>query len=53
MKRVCRGPGECGPWTFADALKPLVEKIEIVPLTDPVFWGKKIVDERYLLVADV
>ena len=38
---------------LADALKPLVEKIEVVPLMDPVFWGKKIVDERYLLVADV
>ena len=38
---------------LADSLMPLVEKIEIVPLTDPVFWGKEIVDERYLLVADI
>jgi hypothetical protein len=32
---------------------PLVQRIEVVPLTDPVFWGKEIVDERYLLVADL
>ena len=34
------------------ALEPLVRRIEVVPLTDPVLWGKEIVDERYLLVAD-
>lgn len=32
---------------------PLVQRIEVVPLTDPVLWGKEIVDERYLLVADL
>ena len=35
------------------ALEPLVGRIEVVPLTDPVLWGKQIMDERYLLVADV
>lgn len=38
---------------LATALEPLVNRIEIVPLTDPVLWGKEIVDERYLLVADL
>lgn len=38
---------------LAAALEPLVQRIEVVPLTDPVLWGKEIVDERYLLVADV
>lgn len=38
---------------LAAALEPLVDRIEVVPLTDPVLWGKEIVDERYLLVADV
>jgi SAM-dependent methyltransferase len=38
---------------LAVALEPLVRRIEIVPLTDPVLWGKEIVDERYLLVADL
>jgi SAM-dependent methyltransferase len=38
---------------LAAALAPLVRRIEVVPLTDPVLWGKAIVDERYLLVADL
>lgn len=38
---------------LAAALEPLVQRIDVVPLTDPVLWGKEIVDERYLLVADV
>jgi SAM-dependent methyltransferase len=38
---------------LAAALEPLVERIKVVPLTDPVLWGKQIVDERYLLVADL
>ena len=38
---------------LAAALDPLVRRIEVVPLTDPVLWGKQIVDERYLLVADI
>jgi hypothetical protein len=38
---------------LAAALEPLVRRIEVVPLTDPVLWGKQIVDERYLLVADL
>jgi len=38
---------------LAAALDPLVRRIEVVPLTDPVLWGKEIVDERYLLVADL
>ncbi|HEY8618451.1 MAG TPA: class I SAM-dependent methyltransferase [Dermatophilaceae bacterium] len=38
---------------LAAALDPLVRRIEVVPLTDPVLWGKQIVDERYLLVADL
>ena len=48
------------PWTggvravdLAAALDPLVRRIEIVPLTDPVLWGKEIQDERYLLIGDV
>ena len=36
---------------LAAALEPHVQRIEVVPLTDPVLWGKEIVDERYLLVA--
>jgi SAM-dependent methyltransferase len=35
------------------ALGPLVRRMEVVPLTDPVLWGKEIVDERYLLVGDL
>jgi len=38
---------------LAAALGPLVQRIEVVPLADPVLWGKEIVDERYLLVADI
>ncbi|NMM23954.1 MAG: class I SAM-dependent methyltransferase [Phycicoccus sp.] len=38
---------------LAAALEPLVSHIEVVPLADPVLWGKEIVDERYLLVARV
>ena len=38
---------------LAGTLEPLVSHIEVVPLADPVLWGKEIVDERYLLVADV
>jgi len=38
---------------LAAALEPLVQRIEVVPLTDPLLWGKEIVDERYLLVADL
>jgi SAM-dependent methyltransferase len=38
---------------LAAALEPLVQRIQVVPLTDPVLWGKEIVDERYLLVADL
>ena len=38
---------------LAAALKPLVRRIEVVPLPEPALWGKEIVDERYLLVADV
>jgi len=38
---------------LAAALGPLVQRIEVVPLTDRVLWGKELVDERYLLVADV
>lgn len=35
------------------ALEPLVRRIAVVPLTDPVLWGKEIEDERYLIVADL
>ena len=38
---------------LAAALGPLVRRVEVVPLTDPVLWGKEIADERYLLVADL
>ena len=38
---------------LAAALDPLVQRIEVVPLTDPVLWGRQIMDERYLMVADV
>jgi SAM-dependent methyltransferase len=38
---------------LAAAMEPLVARVEVVPLTDPVLWGKEIVDERYLLVADL
>jgi SAM-dependent methyltransferase len=38
---------------LASALEPLVRQVEVVPLTDPVLWGKEIEDERYLLVAAV
>jgi SAM-dependent methyltransferase len=35
------------------AIEPLVQRIEVVPLTDPVLWGREVPDERYLLVADL
>ena len=35
------------------AMEPLVRRVEVVPLTDPVLWGQEVADERYLLVADV
>ena len=38
---------------LAAALGPLVRRIEVVPLMDPVLRGRKIEDERYLLVADL
>jgi len=38
---------------LAAALEPLVRQVEVVPLTDPVLWGKQIEDERYLLVAAI
>jgi SAM-dependent methyltransferase len=38
---------------LAAAIDPLVRRVEVVPLKDPVLWGKQIVDERYLLVADL
>ena len=38
---------------LAAALEPLARWIEVVPLTDPILWGKEIADERYLLVADI
>ena len=38
---------------LAAALEPLVRRIEVLPLTNPVLWGKEITDERYLMVADV
>jgi SAM-dependent methyltransferase len=36
---------------LAAALEPVARQVEVVPLTDPVLWGKEIEDERYLLVA--
>ena len=38
---------------LAAAVGPLVQRVEIVPLTDPVLWGKEILDERYLLIGDI
>ena len=38
---------------LAAAIDPLVRRIEVVPLTDPVLWGKEVAEERYLLVADL
>jgi len=38
---------------LAAAIDPLVQRVEVVPLTDPVLWGKEVADERYLLVADL
>ena len=38
---------------LAAALEPLVQRVEVVPLTDPLLWGKEIEDERYLLVAAI
>jgi SAM-dependent methyltransferase len=38
---------------LAAAVAPLVQRTEVVPLTDPVLWGKEVSDERYLLVADL
>ena len=35
------------------ALEPLAQRIEVVPLPDPVLWGKEIEDERYLVVATI
>jgi SAM-dependent methyltransferase len=33
------------------AVMPLVRRVEVVPLTDPVLWGREVTDERYLLVG--
>ena len=38
---------------LAAAIGPLASRVEVVPLTDPVLWGRAIGDERYLLVADL
>ena len=35
------------------AMEPLVRRVEVVPLPDPVLWGSEVTDERYLLVADL
>lgn len=36
---------------LVEAIGPLVRRVEVVPLTDPVLWGKEVFDERYLLVG--
>jgi SAM-dependent methyltransferase len=38
---------------LAAALEPLARQVEVVPLSDPVLWGREISDERYLVVADL
>jgi SAM-dependent methyltransferase len=38
---------------LAAGLRPLFRHLEVVPLTDPVLWGKEVTDERYLVVADL
>lgn len=35
------------------ALEPVTDTVRVVPLRDPLLWGKEIDDERYLLVATV
>jgi SAM-dependent methyltransferase len=35
------------------ALRDLVASTHVVPLWDPVLWGKDLVHERYLVVAEV
>ena len=38
---------------LASAIRPHVQRVEVVPLTDPQLWGKVVGAERYLLVADL
>jgi len=38
---------------LAAAIGPHVRRIEVVPLTDPVLWGKRAGDEPYLLIASL
>jgi hypothetical protein len=35
------------------AIEPMAQRIEVVPLTDSVLWGKEVAEDRYLLVADL
>ncbi len=37
--------------TLRGAVAPLVGRVDVVPLGDPVLWGREVGDERYLLVA--
>ncbi len=36
---------------LVEVIEPLVHRIEVLPLTDPLLWGEEVSDERYLLVG--
>jgi hypothetical protein len=38
---------------LAAALQPLVARVHIEHLTDPLLWGREIHDERYVLLAHI
>ncbi|HEY7722525.1 MAG TPA: class I SAM-dependent methyltransferase [Pedococcus sp.] len=51
---------EAMPWSggvaasdLRAAVERVAENVQVVPLTDPVLWGREIDDERYLLTATV
>jgi hypothetical protein len=41
------------PSQLAEAVAAVATGVQVVPLTDPVLWGREIDDERYLLSATV
>ncbi|HEY7717369.1 MAG TPA: class I SAM-dependent methyltransferase [Pedococcus sp.] len=45
--------GGVRPSQLAEAVAAVATGVQVVPLTDPVLWGREIDDERYLLSATV
>jgi len=49
--RALPWPGGAPEGDLREAVAPLVERVDVVPLADPRLWGGEVDDERYLLVG--